>query len=147
MGKSVLTIETLVPDRDFIEVVRGEKRYKIELRDEGELSLPEIARVVRAARKIAPGLGSDASPENLEEAEQFANDVLGIVLVPNPDLPMPELMSMLKILQKFEIVSAFTVVGARKRAGRQPTAEVESPAKTPIGDASSPGSVDSTVAN
>jgi len=139
MGKSLLTIDTLIPDRDFIEVNVEGKTHKIEMRTDEEMSLQEIGRIARAAKLLGPSLATDASEEVMGSTEAFANDVLRIVLVDPP----AEVIARLTIMQKFQIVNVFTRVGERRR-GKSPTEKSEA---LPTGDVSSPGSEGSTAVN
>lgn len=110
MGKSVLTLDTIEPDRDFI-VVNKEPYY---LRGDEELSLKEIARIRRTSKKVLEkGLDIDSTEEEMAEIEGFANQILAIILI---DLP-PETRDKLSTMQKFQIVQAFTSAASSKRAG------------------------------
>jgi hypothetical protein len=118
MGKSVLTLDTIEPDRDFIVI--NEKPYY--LRGDEELSLKEIARIRRTSKKVLEkGLDIDSTEEEMAEIEGFANQILAIILI---DLP-PEIRDKLSTMQKFQVVQAFTSAASSKRAGTK--AEQESP--------------------
>jgi hypothetical protein len=110
MGKSVLTLDTIEPDRDFIVI--NEKPYY--LRGDEELSLKEIARIRRTSKKVLEkGLDIDSTEEEMAEIEGFANQILAIILI---DLP-PEIRDKLSTMQKFQVVQAFTSAASSKRAG------------------------------
>lgn len=133
MGKSVLTLDTIEPDRDFIVI--NEKPYY--LRGDEELSLKEIARIRRTSKKVLEkGLDIDSTEEEMAEIEGFANQILAIILI---DLP-PEIRDKLSTMQKFQVVQAFTSAASSKRAGTK--AEQESPTT----EGSLQGSEDSTEA-
>jgi hypothetical protein len=135
MGKSLLTLETLHPDRDFITI--NEQPYY--LRGEGELSLMEIARIRALSKKVIErGMSIDSTEQDMAEIEAFANDVLGIIVLEFP----PEVRDKLSTLQKFSIVQAFTTVASSKRAGSAAGERKEE--GQPTTDGSSPGSSDST---
>lgn len=139
MGKLLLTLDTLVPDRDYIEIKVGEVTHKIEMRTEEELSLKDLGYIVRTAKLFAPGFNLEASEDALRETAGFVDTILTIILV-SPD---PEVLARLTILQKTQILETFTQVGARKR-GKAPTDEAEN---RPTGEESSPDSAGSTVVN
>jgi hypothetical protein len=131
MGKNVLTLDTLEPDRDFIEI--DGKHYS--LRGDGELSLVELGRMRRMSKKVMEReIDIDSTEEEMAEIEGFANHMLAIILV---DLP-PEVRDKLSSTQKIRIVSAFTTVASSKRAG----AKAEEESRT--GEGSSQGSEGST---
>lgn len=111
MGKPVLTLDTLEPDRAYIEIRDGEGVHKVELRNQEELSLRQLGKITRAAKRIGQELSADSDDEGFADAETFAEDVLRVVLV-NPD---PALLAKLTTAQKFQIVQAFHRVGAEKQ--------------------------------
>lgn len=132
MGKNVLTLDTMEPDRDFIEI--DGKSYS--LRGDGELSLTELARIRRASKKVVEkGLDIDSTEEEMGEVEGFSNQMLAIILI---DLPS-EVRDKLTATQKLQVVQAFTTVASLKRAG----AKAE---ESRTGEGSSQGSADSTEA-
>jgi hypothetical protein len=133
MGKSLLTLDTLEPDRDFIEI--DKKSYSLRAQD--ELSLTEIARIRRMSQKVIDkGLNADSTEEDMAEIEGFANQVLSLIVVELPD----DIRDKLKTPQKFQIVQAFTAAASSRRAGTK-AGETGS---QPITAGSSPGSSDST---
>ena len=130
MGKNVLTLDTMEPDRDFIEI--DGKSYS--LRGDGELSLTELARIRRASKKVVEkGLDIDSTEEEMGEVEGFSNQMLAIILI---DLPS-EVRDKLTATQKLQVVQAFTTVASLKRAG----AKAE---ESRTGEGSLQGSEDST---
>jgi hypothetical protein len=132
MGKNVLTLDTMEPDRDFIEI--DGKPYS--LRGDGELSLTELARIRRASKKVVEkGLSIDSSEEEMAEVEGFSNQMLDIILVGLP----PEVRDKLTATQKLQIMQAFTTAASLRRAG----AKAE---ESRTGEGSSQGSADSTEA-
>jgi hypothetical protein len=109
MGKSVLSLDTLEPDRDFIDI-DGKPFY---LRSDDELSLAEVAKIRRLAKKVNDGMAETATDEQLMQVEGYADSVLDILVV---DLPA-EMKGKLKSNQKFQIVTAFTTAASSRRAG------------------------------
>jgi hypothetical protein len=137
MGRSVLTIDTLEPDRDFI-VINKQSFY---LRENAELSLLQMAKVRKLGRAVVDkGFDLDATEEDIQRIEEFANEALEIIVV---DLPN-EIRDKLTTLWKFRIVQAFTDVASSKRAGTA-TEETEK-GSLPTTGGSSPGSDASTGA-
>jgi len=133
MGRSLLTLDTMEPDRDFI-VIDGNEFY---LREQDELSLSEIARI-RHESKAVVGIGAEAGEEDMKKVEQFVADIITTVVI---GMTGP-LLDKLTTAQKLQIVSAFTAVTSSKRA----RAETGKEGSQPTTDGSSRGSDDSTEA-
>lgn len=109
MGKSVLTLDTIEPDRDFI-AIDGKPFY---LRADDELSTSGIAKVRRLAKRVSAGLSDDATDEQIAEMDGYADKILDVLVI---DLPA-EMKGRLNSAQKLQIVSAFMTAASSKRAG------------------------------
>ena len=132
MGKSVLTLDTIEPDRDFITI--DGKPYSLRIVD--ELGAAGLSKLKRLSSEVAEKRSSLVE-EDAGRVETAANDVLAIIVVDLPD----DIRDKLRLSQKTAIVEAFTAVASRKRAEKATEQERESQ-KTM--DGSSPGSSDST---
>jgi len=138
MGKSVLTLETIEPDRDFITI--DGKEYS--LRNADELSLADLSMIRRLANELVEkgkGLNIDSSPADIARIESATNETLAIIVLSLPD----EVRDKLRQSQKTSIVEAFTAVASKKRAAKATEEEKESQKTS---DGSSPGSDASTEA-
>jgi hypothetical protein len=111
MGKKVLTLDTMEPDRDFIVV--NEKPYF--LRVDEELSLKQIAKLRRNSRIMAEKIEKldTSTDDEVTEIEGMVDDMLDMVIMEFP----PEIRAKLTVTQKYQVVSAFTTAGVRRRAG------------------------------
>ena len=110
MGRQVLTIDMLEPDRDFIAI----NKQPYYLRMDIELSLTQIAKIRRLSKAVMEhGITEDSTEDDVLRVEAFANEVLAIVVI---DLP-EDVRDKLSTLHKFQIVQAFMTVASSKRAG------------------------------
>ncbi len=132
MAEPVLTLDTLEPVRSFITI--DKKRY--ELRDADELTLTQTAHIHRLAQEISNAGKPEAqvTEEEAKRFEDFANEMLAIVVIGLPD----EMRDKLTIRKKYQIVSAFNALASQKWS----TEVGEGSSKT--SDGSSQGSADST---
>lgn len=109
MGKELLVLDALEPDRDFI-TINGTAYF---LRCQEELSISEIARIRRESQAVLDsGAASEMNEEDAKKAESFINDIIATVVLHLDG----DLLTKLTTDQKFKIVSAFTAVAALKRA-------------------------------
>jgi hypothetical protein len=133
MGKEILTLDTLEPDRDFIVV----NKASFFLRGDDELSLTQIARIRRLSKTVLEkGISEDSTEQDMVEVERYADEILGMIVL---DLPA-EVRDKLSTMQKFQIVRAFMTAAAQRRAK---TAAGESAGRLTT-DGSSPDSSGST---
>lgn len=124
MGKELLTLDALEPDRDFI-TINGKPYY---LRGRGELSISEIARIRRESQAVVDsGINADMSEEDAKKVESFLNDIVGTMILSIGG----DLISKLTTLQKFQIVSTFTAVAPSRGAGTK--TESQGPPPTTAG--------------
>jgi hypothetical protein len=107
MGKTVLTLDTIDPDRDCIEI--DGKKY--ELRNEEELSIKESARLRKLGQYAS--IGKDATEEQLLEIESSVDAIIRIIVA---DIPQ-DVLDKLNWKHKFSILSAFMTVASSRRAG------------------------------
>jgi hypothetical protein len=136
VGRKILTIDMVEPDRDFI-VINGKPYY---LRNNDELSLVEIARIRRLSKTIKEkGLDMDLDGEeaNILEVEDYVNQVLDVVVL---GLGY-DLRDRLNIVQKFSITRAFLTASSERRARTEAGMGKQAP---PTTDSLSPGSSGST---
>lgn len=116
MGKTLLTLDTLEPDRDFI-TINADAYY---LRGDDELSLTQVARIRRLSKEISEkGVSQDATEEDMIKVENYVNSVLDTIVIGLK----ADVRDRLKYDQKFAIVNAFTAAAASRRAGL--TAEIQ----------------------
>jgi hypothetical protein len=117
MGIKVLTLNTTEPDRDFI-AVNGTPFY---LRSDEEIPLLQIAKIRRTAKIVAGKVDQldTATDDEVAGIESFVNEMLGMIVI---DLPA-ELRDKIALVQKYQIVSAFTTASARRRAGSKEGAD------------------------
>jgi hypothetical protein len=135
MGKELLTLDAMEPDRDFITI--NGKQY--DLREQDELSLSELARIRRESRTVVDaGSAAEMSEEDAKKFETFLDDIVKTVVIGLEASVIDKLRS----AQKIQIVSAFMAVAAQKRAGAVTGKEGSQPTM----DGSSRGSEDSTEA-
>jgi hypothetical protein len=116
MGKALLTLSALEPDRDFIVI--NEKSYF--LRGDEELSIKQLARVRGVALKIA-GLGTEeTSEEDAGKIEEQVDAMLDLIIM---DFPA-EVRDKLTPGQKLQIMRVFTAAAVRRQiaaAGKNQT--------------------------
>ncbi len=135
MGKELVTLDTLEPERDFIKI--DEKVYF--LHSDGELDLTAIAKLRRMAQRLIEiDVANSLEESSAEEVKVFASDALDIIVI---DLPA-EVKARLKLMQRLQIVKAFTH-GAFKNSAKK-TPEGESPEDQPTSEESSQASGAST---
>jgi hypothetical protein len=111
MGRKIIGLDTIEPDRDFIAI--DEKPYS--LRSEEELSLRQLARVRRSALVIVEKTRKldTATDEEMAETEGLIDGVIGLIVI---DLPA-ELLGKLNLTQKYKIVTAFMTAASQRKAG------------------------------
>jgi hypothetical protein len=135
MGRELLTLDTLEPDRDFV-AINGKPYY---LRNDEELSLVEIARVRRLSKSVMEkGSLLDLEDAELAQVDEYANQILEVIILGLE----PELLGKLSTSQKFMISRAFMTASSKRRAGTQ----AQAGEARPTTDSSSPGSSGSTEA-
>ena len=133
MGKAILTLDTIAPDRDFI-VIDG-KSYQ--LRGDDELSLTEVAKIRQLSKTVlTKDIGEDSTEQDIEVVEDYANQVLGMIVLGLP----ADVRDRLSATQKFAVVRAFSAAASSRRA-RAAAGDNGGP---PTTAASSPGSSGST---
>jgi hypothetical protein len=132
MGEKVLSLDTIEPDRNWI-TIDEEKFY---LRTEEELSLTTIARFRRFSTK-SQEIGSDATEEQMEAAEDSIDGIVDLVMI---DLPA-EKKKKLRPDQRLAIISAFMTAASSRRAGTKAGGNGNPPTMAE----SSPGSGGSTA--
>jgi hypothetical protein len=109
MGKSLLTLDTLEPDRDFISV-DGKAYY---MRGDDELSLTQFARIRRLSSEVAAsGIADEASEEDMTKVENYINSILDVIILGM----LPDVRDKLTPKQKFQVVEAFTTAASSRRA-------------------------------
>jgi hypothetical protein len=115
MGKLLVTLDTLAPDRDFINI----DGVKCELRNADELSLEALAQIMKLAKDVEARSGTVDEPtiEDMEIAARFASETLDLIMV---DLPA-DVKARLRNDQKIKIIVAFTSVVAPKSRARAAT--------------------------
>lgn len=132
MGKSVLTLTTIEPDRDFITI--DEEQYF--LREIDELGVAGWSKLKRLSGVVAEKL-SNPLEEEVAGIEVAANNTLAIIVIDLPDAVRDKL----RLTQKTAIVQAFMTVASKRRAAKATEEGRESQKTT---DGSSQGSSDST---
>ena len=119
MGKSVLSLDSLEPDRDFITI----NGNPYSLRGDDELSLTQVARIRRLSKEIAEkGISDEATEEEMTKVEGYVNSILDTIVI---DLKA-DVRDKLHPDQKFAIVTAFTTAASLRRAeatAEKPTME------------------------
>ena len=134
MGKSLLTLDTLEPDRDFITI--DDAPYYLRVND--EMSLSEVARIRRLSKRVLDvGTNIDSAELEIRELESCVDEILGIIMVAMP----VEVIGKLTTTQKHQIISAFTAVASSRGAGAKTEKQSQ-----PISEGSFQGSGDSTEA-
>lgn len=119
MGKSLLTLDTLEPDRDFIQI--NEAQYF--LRAEGELSLTQIARIGRLSKQMSSAMTEgNGDVESAEKVEANVNEILRLIVVDFPGTVIDQL----NFGQKFQIVQVFTEAANRRRTAATTVGPAES---------------------
>ena len=119
MGKSLLTLDTLEPDRDFIAI----NGTSYSLRGDDELSLTQVARIRRLSTEVAAAnISEDATEDDMVKVENYVNSILDTIVIGL----LPDLRDKLRSDQKFQIVQAFTTAASLRRA--------EIAAETPTGE-------------
>jgi len=133
MGKLLVTMDTLEPDRDYIEI-DGANYF---MRAPEELSLTENARLRKLSKGVLAGInGEDIDVGDLAQIGSYSDDVMGMVVLALPDAVRDKL----RPEQKLAIIRAFTSgVSERKGAAETP----EPTLAPPIMDGSSLVSSDS----
>lgn len=106
MGKSVLTLDTIEPDRDFLTI--NEKPYF--LRGDMELSLTQVARIRRLSLEFAE-LKGETSEEEVLKIEGHMQEILDMIVIGLP----AEVRDKLTLRQKTEIVRVFTTASNMRR--------------------------------
>ena len=109
MGKSLLTLDTLEPDRDFINI--NETAYF--LRGYDELSLTQVARIRRLSSEVAAAnIPEDSTEDDMMKIENYVNSILDTIVIGM----LPDIRDKLRSDQKFQIVRAFTTAASLRRA-------------------------------
>jgi hypothetical protein len=107
MGKALLTLSALEPDRDFIVI--NDKSYFLRVDD--ELSIVQLARIRGVAVRIS-GIGTgETSEEDARKIEDQVNAMLDLILL---DFPA-EVRDKLTPGQKLQILRVFTDAAVRRR--------------------------------
>ena len=112
MGKSLLTLDSMEPDRDFI-TINGDP---YQLRGDDELSLTQVARIRRLSKEVAEkGISEEATEDDMTKVETYINSILDTIVIGL----LADVRDKLKPDQKFAIVTAFTTAASSRRAAAQ----------------------------
>jgi hypothetical protein len=103
MGNKVLSLETIEPDRNWIEI-DGAKFY---LRSNDELSLKQLGKL--SALSKLPKMDATSKEEDFELIQSTVDGLLDVVVIGLTDEAKDKLLT----AQKFQIVSAFTTAASK----------------------------------
>ena len=101
MSKNLITLDTLEPDRDTIEI-DGEKYF---LRSVSELSITDFVKLSGLAKQLdAKNAGAEIDEDTANKITSFIDGALAILLI---DLPV-DVRDKLTFDQKMKIIKVFT---------------------------------------
>ena len=106
MGKELLDLDALVPDRPTVRIrTENDRDGKLwELRVRAELSIAEIQNIMRLAERV-DALGSDMTLETMTTVQESTDKLLKIAFAGPYD---EELRDVLTLEHKVAIVEAFS---------------------------------------